>query len=205
MQNTPHVLAIIVSPPASILPRADFHKLMLGALPGLRQQALALTRNRPDADDLVQAAVTNALAAQASFMPATNFRAWMSRILRNRFFSDIRARRDTVTLEDAPSARLARTGGQEEHMAMQELNRSLARLRPDHRLVLMMITVQGLTYEEASVTLGVAVGTLKCRVFRARLQLKGWMLGEPAAPQPDAFISVLAAKAPRARITADPT
>ena len=90
-------------------------------------------------------------------------------------------------------------------MAMQELNRSLARLRPDHRLVLMMITVQGLTYEEASVTLGVAVGTLKCRVFRARLQLKGWMLGEPAAPQPDAFISVLAAKAPRARITADPT
>ena len=189
MQTEPSVLAIALDQPTAPQPpalsKAAFHTLMIAALPGLRQQALALTRNRPDADDLVQASVTNALAAQASFRPDTNFRAWMSRILRNRFFSNIRARRETVQLDDAPPARLARGGGQEEHVAMQELRRCMARLRPDHRLVLLMITVQGLSYEEASVELGVAVGTLKCRVFRARRQLRAWMLGD----EPDTSLS----------------
>lgn len=187
MQTEPGVPAIALDrltasqpqgPQPQALTKAAFHALMVAALPGLRQQALALTRNRPDADDLVQAAVTNALAAQSTFSPETNFRAWMSRILRNRFFSNIRARRETVQLDDAPPARLARGGGQEEHVAMQELRRCMARLRPDHRLVLLMIAVQGLSYEEASAELGIAIGTLKCRVFRARRQLKAWMLDD---------------------------
>jgi RNA polymerase sigma-70 factor (ECF subfamily) len=50
----------------------------------------------------VQAAVTNALSAQQSFMPGTNFKAWMSRILRNRFLSDMRRRRETVEVDEAP-------------------------------------------------------------------------------------------------------
>jgi RNA polymerase sigma-70 factor (ECF subfamily) len=161
-----------------------FHALLLATLPSLRQQALALTRHRADAEDLVQAAVTNALAAQASFIPGTNFRAWMTRILRNRFFSNLRRRRETVELDDAPAASLARSGGQEDNIAMQELRRNLARLPADHRLALLMISVQGLSYDEVSATLGVAVGTLKCRVFRARKLLQRWMLGEEAQAAP---------------------
>ena len=164
------------------VPPDSFQDLLLANLRMLRQQALALTRNRADADDLVQATVANALAAQASFTLGTNFRAWTMRILRNRFYSNIRARRETVAIEDAPPDRLARSGGQEEHIAMQELRRNLARLSADDRLLLMMISVQGLSYEHASSELGVAVGTLKCRVFRARKQLQAWMLGEEAAP-----------------------
>ncbi|MBS7810373.1 sigma-70 family RNA polymerase sigma factor [Roseococcus pinisoli] len=162
----------------SAAPLPSFHDLLLSALPSLRQQALALTRHRADAEDLVQAAVTNALAAQHSFEPGTNFRAWMTRIMRNRFFSNFRRRRETVDIEDAPSSLLGRSGGQEENIAFKELRANLARLPSDQRLVLMMISVQGLSYEEASEQLGVAVGTLKCRVFRARKQLKIWMLGE---------------------------
>ena len=163
---------------ASAAPMPSFHELLLATLPSLRQQALALTRHRADADDLVQSAVTNALAAQHSFEPGTNFRAWMTRILRNRFFSNFRRRRETVDLDDAPSSLMGRSGGQEESIAFKELRANLARLPADQRLVLMMISVQGLSYEEASEQLGVAVGTLKCRVFRARKQLKAWMLGE---------------------------
>jgi len=159
-------------------PAFCFHDSLVATLPSLRQQALALTRNHADADDLVQSAVTNALAAQRSFVPGTNFRAWMTRILRNRFFSNIRARRETVALEDVPAGRLSRSGGQEESLALQELNAHLARLPAESRLVLMMISVQGMSYEEVSASLGVAVGTLKCRVFRARKQLQAWMLGE---------------------------
>jgi RNA polymerase sigma-70 factor (ECF subfamily) len=162
----------------ALKPAMDFHDLVLAVLPSLRQQALALTRHRADAEDLVQAAVTNALAAQASFAPGTNFRAWMTRILRNRFFSNVRRRRETVDIDDAPPSHLGRSGGQEEHIVMQELQHAMNRLPANQRLILMMISVQGLSYEEASEQLGVAAGTLKCRVFRARAQLQIWLLGE---------------------------
>ncbi|WP_424810423.1 sigma-70 family RNA polymerase sigma factor [Roseococcus sp. YIM B11640] len=165
-------------------PHPAFHDLLIATLPSLRQQALALTRHRADAEDLVQAAVTNALAAQHSFEPGTNFRAWMTRILRNRFFSNFRRRRETVDIDDAPSSLLGRSGGQEESIAMKELRANLARLPADQRLVLLMISVQGMSYDEASAQLGVAVGTLKCRVFRARRQLKLWMLGEDEEEAP---------------------
>jgi len=159
----------------------DFHSLLLASLPALRQQALALTRRRADADDLVQNAVSNALAARASFAAGTNFKGWMYRIMRNRFFSDIRRRRETVTMEDAPGDAFARPGNQEDNLALGELRRNLTRLPAEHRVALLAITVQGLSYEEASEQFGVAVGTLKCRVFRARKQLQAWMLGEAPA------------------------
>jgi RNA polymerase sigma-70 factor (ECF subfamily) len=165
---------------------AGFHDLLIAALPVLRQRAFALTRNRADTDDLVQAAVTNALAAQHSYTPDTNFRAWMTRILRNRFFSDIRRRRETIDIDDAPPTMLARSGGQEESLALAELRRNLARLPAGQRLILLMISVQGLSYETAAEELGIAVGTAKCRVFRARRQLRLWTMGapEPATPLP---------------------
>jgi RNA polymerase sigma-70 factor (ECF subfamily) len=174
-----------------------FHDLMVAALPQLRQQAFALTRNRADADDLVQAAVTNALSAQHSFMPGTNFKAWMSRILRNRFLSDMRRRRETVEVDEAPPEAFARAASQEDSIALQELRHNLARLPADQRLALMMVTVQGMSYEEVSAELGVAVGTLKCRVFRARKQLQTWLLGEDAASQRIMAEKRAAAPAPR--------
>ena len=160
---------------------ADFHDLLVATLPSLRLRAMALTRNRADADDLVQAAVSNALAGQKSFQAGTNFKAWMTRILRNRFFSNIRARRETVELDDVPGWRLGRSGGQEEALELQELQRAMARLQPQTRMLLLMISVEGVSYEAASAQLGLAVGTLKCRVFRARQQLREWMMGEETA------------------------
>lgn len=156
----------------------DFHDQLIAILPSLRQQALALTRNAHDADDLVQTAVGNALAAKNTFMPGTGFRAWMGMILRNRFLSDYRRRRPTTSIDDAPDMALARSGGQHESLEVQELQRHLARLPADHRLLLIMISVQGLSYEEASQQLGIAVGTLKARVSRTRAQLRAWLMGE---------------------------
>lgn len=159
-----------------------FEDLLLQTLPALRQYALALTRNRSDADDLLQNAVANALRARDSYEPGTKFKAWMSCILRNRFLSDIRRRRETVSVEDAPAELFARPASQDGHMALLELRRAMGRLRPDHRLALVMITVQGMSYEEASAALGVPVGTVKCRVFRARKLLHDWLLSDTAQP-----------------------
>jgi RNA polymerase sigma-70 factor (ECF subfamily) len=172
-----------------------FHDLLIASLPGLRQQAMALTRNRAEADDLVQTSVASALGAQASFMAGTNFNAWISRILRNRFISNWRSRRETVDIADAPPAILARSGGQEEGLAMRELRIMLGRLPADQRIALLMISVQGLSYEEAAAQLGVPAGTVKARVSRARATLRVWLLGEKSSlAKPAARDTVAAAK-----------
>ncbi|MFC3124979.1 sigma-70 family RNA polymerase sigma factor [Pseudoroseomonas globiformis] len=156
----------------------SFHDQLVALLPRLRVQAVSMTRNRADADDLVQAAVSNALAAQHSFTPGTNFGAWMFRILRNRFLSDIRRKRDNCDIDSAPAEALARPAAQEDSLALRELRRRLTDLPPDHRTALMLVTVQGMSYEEAAEVMNCAVGTAKCRVFRARRQLEAWLTGE---------------------------
>ena len=129
-------------------PPAVFHDLLLLNLPALRQQAMALTRNRADADDLLQAAVASALAARASFTIGTNFRAWMARILRNRFVSNIRRRRETVDIDDAPAALLGRSGGQVERLEILELRRCLLRLPANQRCIARLAPCQLFSFHQ---------------------------------------------------------
>jgi len=154
-----------------------FHNQVISILPKLRIQALALTRNRSAAEDLVQDAVCNALRAQASFIPGTNFAAWMHRIVRNRFISDLRKRRDTADIADVPEAAFATSAAHEDSLTLKELGRAMTRLPADQREALLMVVVHGMSYEALAEATGCAVGTAKSRVFRARRQLEAWLLG----------------------------
>lgn len=156
----------------------SFQKQVISILPKLRIQALALTRNRSAAEDLVQDAVCNALSAHASFIPGTNFPAWMHRILRNRFISNLRKRRDTTDIADVPEASFATNAAHEDRLALKELDRAITRLPADQREALLMIVLHGMSYEALAEATGCAVGTAKSRVFRARRQLETWLLGE---------------------------
>ncbi|TLU72835.1 sigma-70 family RNA polymerase sigma factor [Lichenicoccus roseus] len=155
-----------------------FHEQVITILPKLRIQALALTRNRAAAEDLVQDAVCNALSAQASFIPGTNFAAWMHRILRNRFISNLRKRRDTTDIDDVPSSVFATEAPHEDRLALKDLSKAIGRLPADQREALIMVVVQGMSYEALAESTGCAVGTAKSRVFRARRQLETWLMGE---------------------------
>ena len=155
-----------------------FHGQVITILPKLRVQALALTRNRAAAEDLVQDAVCNALSAQASFIPGTNFAAWMHRILRNRFISNLRKRRDTTDIDDVPSSVFATEAPHEDRLALKDLGKAMTRLPADQREALIMVVVQGMSYEALAESTGCAVGTAKSRVFRARRQLEAWLMGE---------------------------
>lgn len=157
----------------------SFHDQVIAILPKLRIQALALTRNRAAAEDLVQDAVCNALSAQQSFIPGTNFPAWMHRILRNRFISNLRKRRDTTDIDDVPSSVFATEAPHEDCLALKELAQAMTRLPSDQREALVMVVVHGMSYEALAASTGCAVGTAKSRVFRARRQLETWLLGEP--------------------------
>lgn len=155
-----------------------FHDQVISILPKLRIQALALTRNRSAAEDLVQDAVCNALSAHASFIPGTNFPAWMHRILRNRFISNLRKRRETTDIDDVPQVAFATEAAHEDRLALKELGRAMTRLPADQREALVMVVVHGMSYETLAEATGCAVGTAKSRVFRARRQLEAWLLGE---------------------------
>lgn len=155
-----------------------FHDQVITILPKLRVQALSLTRNRAAAEDLVQDAVCNALAAQNSFIPGTNFSAWMHRILRNRFISDLRKRRETTDIDDVPASSFASPATHEDSLALKDLSMALSRLPADQREALVMVVIQGMSYEALAEATDCAVGTAKSRVFRARRQLEAWMSGD---------------------------
>lgn len=161
--------------------RDTFHDDLIAMLPKLRVQALALTRSRAAAEDLVQDTVVNALAAREQFRPGTNFAAWTHRILRNRFISDLRKHRPKVAIEDAPMEALATAADPSDRLVAKELARALDRLPADQRETLLLVTLQGLSCEEVAEITGCAVGTVKSRVFRARAALQRALLGETTA------------------------
>ncbi|NLI26673.1 MAG: sigma-70 family RNA polymerase sigma factor [Acetobacter sp.] len=155
-----------------------FHSQIIAILPRLRVQALALTRNRSAAEDLVQDAVCNALSAKDSFIEGTNFSAWMHRILRNRFISDLRRRKITSGLDDVPPNFLATIENHEDRLALKDLAFALDLLAEDQREALILVVLHGMSYQELAEATDCAVGTAKSRVFRARKHLMSWMNDE---------------------------
>ena len=94
------------SPPsAKALGADELQALLVEVLPTTYGYALRLTRNRADAEDLVQDAALRAFRAMATFEPGTNFKAWMFRILTRCFWANHRRRQrrpNTVDFDDTP-------------------------------------------------------------------------------------------------------
>jgi RNA polymerase sigma-70 factor (ECF subfamily) len=152
----------------------DFEAQLITLLPKMRGWALALTRNRFAADDLTQETAAKALAACNSFLPGTNFGAWVRRILVNHFITGIRGRRPIADVE-IPEQPVAPT--HVDRIALQELALAVDRLPLNQRRALFSVAVDEKSYEEVALETGCAIGTLKSRVHRARLQLR-WHMDE---------------------------
>ena len=154
----------------------EFHEQLTAFLPKMRIWALALTRNRAAADDLAQDVATKALVAQDGFIPGTNFSAWIHRIMINHFISGVRSRREFTDTDSVPE--VAVQPAHEDRAALRELGVALDKLPRDQREALFMIVLQEKSYESAAELTGCAIGTLKSRVHRARLQLRAFLTGE---------------------------
>jgi RNA polymerase sigma-70 factor, ECF subfamily len=154
----------------------EFHDQLISFMPKMRIWALALTRNRAAADDLTQDVAAKALAAQDCFAPGTNFSAWIHRIMINHFISSVRSKREFTDTENMPEVPVA--AAHEDRTALRELGWALERLPADQREALSMIVLQEQSYEDAAEQTGCAIGTLKSRVHRARLQLRAFLQGD---------------------------
>jgi len=154
----------------------DFQDQLTLFLPKMRVWALALTRNRAAAEDLTQDVATKALIAKDCFIPGTNFSAWVHRIMINHFISGVRNRREFTDMDNLPDVPMP--AAHEDRTALRELGWAVDRLPPDQREALFMIVLQENSYEDAAERTGCAIGTLKSRVHRARLQLRAYLTGE---------------------------
>nr|WP_246504809.1 sigma-70 family RNA polymerase sigma factor [Microvirga antarctica] len=145
---------------------------IISFLPELRKFAFSLSRNYDFADDLVQETILKALSKREAFEEGTNLRSWLVTILKNTFFSGIRRNgREVADPDGLHASKMATAPEQHDKLIHQELASALAALPADFRDVLTMVTIEGLSYEEAAARMGCAIGTIKSRVSRARRQL----------------------------------
>jgi RNA polymerase sigma-70 factor (ECF subfamily) len=162
---------------------------LLAEIPSLRAFALSLAGAADRADDLVQDTLVKAWANAESFTHGTNLRAWLFTIMRNTFFSQYRkARREVQDVDGEAAARLVSPPNQISHLDFADFKAELDLLPADQREALVLIGASGFSYEEAAEICGVAVGTIKSRVNRARRRLieRLALHGEEIAKNPDA-------------------
>ncbi len=156
---------------------AALRAALVAELPRLGARALRLTRRAADADDLVQDTIERALCFEATFELGTNLRAWLLQIMHSVFVTRYRKQRreraalaliaddDCIALRPAPLfVPLALSRGTQA---------ALHTLPVAFRDVVCLVDLAELSYKEAAAELGVPVGTIMSRLFRARRLLKG--------------------------------
>jgi RNA polymerase sigma-70 factor (ECF subfamily) len=152
-------------------------------LPRLRRYARALTGERFAADDLVQDTLERALSRFAQFRLGTRLDAWLLTIMHNLFINQIRRQAaqpphdpiDEAFVEPAVAA------SQNDTLGLRDLDRALAQLPAEQREVLLLVSLEDLSYEETATVLGIPVGTVMSRLSRGRERLRALLAGEGAA------------------------
>lgn len=150
----------------------QFKADLVTVIPALRAFARSLCRNPSQSDDLVQETLMKAWAARNSYIADTNFKAWTFRILRNAFYSTWRKDRRLSPLDDTNYERAAQAPeNAETALELAEVSAAMRKLPIEQREALILISAGGFNYEEIAAIAGVAVGTIKSRVSRARATL----------------------------------
>ena len=150
----------------------EFQNALVAIIPQLRAFARSLCRDATEAEDLAQEAVTRAWTNRGRFEMGTNIKAWAFMILRNQFYSDKRRSWRNVHLDpDVAAQTLVAVDSPSGNLELDELRRAMSMIPDEQREALILIGAGGLSYEEASEICGVAIGTMKSRVSRARDRL----------------------------------
>ena len=152
--------------------------------------AYRLTGNRADAEDLTQETFVRVFRSLSSFTPGT-FEGWMHRITTNLFLDQARRRTrirmdslgdDAERLSGVPGLGTPERGFEHANLDV-DVQSALDALSPEFRAAVVLCDIEGLSYEEIAVTLGVKLGTVRSRIHRARAQLRTSLAHrDPASP-----------------------
>jgi RNA polymerase sigma-70 factor (ECF subfamily) len=146
---------------------------LIPLLPRLRRLARALAGQAADADDVVQVVLERALSRAAQWRPDAPLDKWVFAIARNVWRDEWRARNRSQHLFAPEDVGATVPDGSHAQLAQRmELAQAMATLPPDHREVVALVLVEGMSYGEAAELLEVPVGTVTSRLARARATLQ---------------------------------
>jgi len=156
-----------------------FQELLMPELGALFRTALRMTRNREDAEDLVQETTTKAFSAFDRFEKGTNFRAWIFKILTNTFINNyyrVRDRDKLPSLDEmeeeslfqpvfegiSPEQALLNT------LTKEDIQKAIDVIPIDFKSVVILNLVEGFSYKETAEILDIPIGTVMSRLHRGR-------------------------------------
>lgn len=163
---------------------ADFEASALPHLDDVARFALSLTRNEVEAGDLVQETFLRALRGWHTFLPGTDCRKWLFTICRNAF---VRLRSVEKRLVLSEEEDLDALPAVRSHVAAQQsglgdlfdrmevgpaIRAAVDGLPEPHHSILVLVDLEGMTYQEAAEVLEVPVGTVRSRLYRARRMIQ---------------------------------
>ena len=164
-----------------------FETEALSHLDRLYAAALRMTRNPADAEDVVQEAYAKAFAAQKTYAPGTNLKAWLYRILTNTYINSYRKQqRSPKTSSDAgvEDWHLARAASHDseglrsaemealDQTPDQAVAEAMASLPENFRMAVYLSDVEGFSYKEIAEIMGTPIGTVMSRLNRGRSLLR---------------------------------
>jgi RNA polymerase sigma-70 factor (ECF subfamily) len=163
---------------------AEFEEVALVHLDALYRGALRLTRNRAQAEDLVQEALVRAFRSFDRFTAGTNCRAWLFKIMRNVFLNQRRRERETPheveffehqLPEDLERVRPAAPTPEDEFLQTVvhgDVDRALQSLPERFRDAVVLCDIEGFSYREIAEALECPIGTVMSRLSRGRRLLR---------------------------------
>jgi RNA polymerase sigma factor (sigma-70 family) len=171
-------------------PSPEFLRQIEAEIPFLKRTVRRWHREQADADDLVQDTLVQAIANTHLWQPGSDLRAWLYTIMRNRFLATVaKSNRTATALDDAAVAEPAAASNWAElRLILRDLAAALRRLPSNQRSAVILIGVEGKSYDEAAQTMGTSVGAVRSHLARGRGRLKTAMHGtdtrSPFAPRP---------------------
>jgi len=166
----------------------EFTAIAVGLLSSLYNAAFRLTRNRDQAEDLVQDTYAYAFAHGDELRSVAAAKSWLMRILYHRFISLHRRRGPELKvleggLDERPAseAALSLERATVARLSRPAISAALDRLPDEMRSALLMCVVDGMSYQEIAEIMGCPVGTVRSRIARARGQLMHALAAEAAA------------------------
>ncbi len=170
---------------------ADMAELIEPLIPPLRRYARSFLKDPAAADDLVQDTLERAISRWHQRRADGSTRTWLFTILHNLAINRLRqlARRGWANpLEDIDESDIATDARQEDGLRHQDILAAVDRLPEDHRSVLLLVSVEDLSYAEAAQVLGVPIGTVMSRLARARDRLLRILDEDAASPATRSFL-----------------
>jgi RNA polymerase sigma-70 factor, ECF subfamily len=150
------------------------------ALPRLRRYAIGLAGDVSTADDLVQDCMERAWKNRSTLKDDAAIFGWLRAILNNVNIDRVRLRRrrpDEAESLDVVADTLASAEESDSAVPSMDVVRAMNQLTIEHRQMLLLIGVEGLSYREVADELGLPVGTVMSRLARARERLRALLGG----------------------------